>query len=232
MFRRRKDDPQHDDKVSLVTTNGGGLRPPNLVQQRVELHTLTLRAIGTLHVRDGIALVRVLNGNDRPHLSLSQASLYAPGIEYPPAPASRLHSTSFAAIPKDAITWIVGGLAEEVQPTLQLEPRAAYLVYPDFVLAGSLLMRPEMRFSDAIGTAMLNKPYVTLHDARVLERRHADTPIADLSTLRTVPHVTADLRKATAILDQVGTVSADTRGAAAPVGLSAAADDRRFSELG
>lgn len=208
------------------------MRPANLVQHDVEIHTVTLRVHGTLHARAGIPMTRILTAGDRPHLSLTNARLYATGVEHPPAPHARLHATAFAAIPKDAIVWLAGGQAEVHPPGLGLEPRESYLVFPTFVLAGAILMRPEVRFSDAIGTAMLNKPYVTLHDARVLERRHADTPIADLPTLRTEPHVTADLRKVTAILDQVGTVSADTRGAAAPVDLSAAADARRFSEFG
>lgn len=183
------------------------MRPVNLVRHRLEVHTVTLRAFGTLHARAGAAMARILNTTDRPHLSLTDAHLYASSVEHPPAPSMRLYQSSFAAIPKSAIMWVVGGLAEEHQPSLRLEPRDTYLVYPTFVLAGAIHMRPEVRFSDAIGTSLVNKPYVTLHDARVLDRREADTPIVELPPLRDAPHVTVDLRKATAIVDRDGGVT-------------------------
>lgn len=114
------------------------MRPANLVRYRVEIHTVTLRAYGTLHTRAGVPMTRILNSGDRPHLSLTDAHLYASGVEQPPAPGARLYSTGFAAIPRDAIMWVIGGQAEVHQPSLRLEPRDTYLIYPTFVLAGAI----------------------------------------------------------------------------------------------
>lgn len=201
---------EHDaDGGGAPAVGWASMRPSNLVRHLVEVHTVTLRAYGTLHARAGVAMTRILNASDRPHLSLTDAHLYAKGVEQPPAPHTRLYSSAFAAIPKDAVMWLVGGLAEEYQPSLRLEPRDTFLVYPTFVLAGAIHMRPEVRFSDAIGSAMINKPYVTLHEARVLDRREADTPILELPPLRQLEHVTVDLRKATAILDRDGSTTPD-----------------------
>ncbi len=201
---QREPDDVRDDARLMGRT---GMRPANLVRYRVEIHTLTLRAYGTLHTRAGVSMTRILNSGDRPHLSLTDAHLHASGVEQPPAPETRLYSTGFAAIPRDAIMWLIGGQAEVHQPSLRLEPRETYLIYPAFVLAGAIHMRPELRFSDAIGTAMVNRPFITLSGARVLDRREADTPIVELPTLRELEHVTVDLRKATAIVDREGGIA-------------------------
>jgi hypothetical protein len=54
-----------------------------------------------------------------------------------------------------------GGAADEAKDGLGLQPREVYLVYPSYVLAGSVAMRPEVRLSDYAGLAMSKKSFVT-----------------------------------------------------------------------
>jgi len=168
------------------------------------VYTNEFRVYGTVHFRPNTGTAWLLNAEDRPHLPMTQVTIYRAGTEHPPQAGDMVYQSHFAAIPKSSIVWIQGGAVDEAKDGLGLQPRELYLVYPTYVLAGFVAMRPEIRLSDFVGLATAKKSFVTLHDARVLGHGPAGAALAELPAAQSHPFVTVDLRKVAAVFDVRG----------------------------
>lgn len=172
------------------------------VEARV--YTDEFRVYGVFHLRANTGTAWLLNAEDRPHLPLTHVSMYRPGVAHPPGSEELAYETHFAAIPKASIVWMQGGAPDPGQDGMGRQRRQIYLVYPTYVMTGHFLMRPEVRLSDYVGTAMAAKPFVTLHEAKILGRAARGTDFADLPVLQEHAFITVNLRNVGGIFDQRG----------------------------
>jgi len=168
------------------------------------VHTQEFRVYGLVHFRPNTGTAWLMNAEDRPHLPMTRVAMYRLGIEHPPKASDLVYESHFAAIPKSSIVWIQGGASDDAKVGLGLQPREVYLVYPTYVLAGAVAMRPEVRLSDFVGLAMSKKSFVTLTDVRVLGRGDVGTPFTELPVAQAYDYVTVDLRKVAAVFDVRG----------------------------
>lgn len=175
-----------------------------VVAHEVRVHTHEFRIYGQLHARPHTGTTWLLNADDRPHLPMTQVTMYRAGVEHPPKPADMVYQSHFAAIPKASIVWIQGGAPDEAKDGMGLRPREVYLVFPTYVLAGAVAMRPEVRLSDFVGLAMAKKSFVTLLDARVLDTTRVTATLAELPAVQSHAYLTVDLRKVAAVFDVRG----------------------------
>ena len=172
----------------------------NLSPIEIRVYTTQFRILGRLHVPPARGAAEFLNADERPHLAMTGCTMYASGIEHPPKREDFRYETSFAAVPKDQIAWIVGGHAQRPDPSLSLEERQVYLVYPNYVLAGRLSLRPKQRTSDFLVEAMNRRPFQTLFDARVM-RPSENASLYRLPLVEHFDKVVVNLRSAGGIFD-------------------------------
>lgn len=172
----------------------------NVTPAETRLYTTQFRIIGKMHLPKSRGTAAFLNGDDRPHLTMTSCSLYAPGIEHPPKREDFRYETEFAAVPKEQVAWIVGGAWQPPDPNMPHEERHVYLVFPDYVLAGRLMLRPTVRTSDFLSDAMGRRPFQTLFDAKVM-RPSADTSMFRLPVVERFEAVTVNLRAAGGLFD-------------------------------
>ena len=159
---------------------------------------------GSFHHREAVGTAWMLNATDRPYLAMTGLKVYRRALVDPPDTVELLYETDFAAIPKAHIRWLAGG-APDASPEAQgRQLRAVYLLYADHVLAGSFLVRPEVRLSDFVTQAIGSKPFITLFDARVLLPGPSGTPISDLPTAEAHDLLTVNLGLAGGISDVRG----------------------------
>jgi hypothetical protein len=175
-----------------------------VVALEMRVHTHEFRIYGQVHVRPNTGTTWLLNAEDRPHLPMTQVTMYRAGVEHPPKPADMVYQSHFAAIPKSSIVWVQGGAPDEARDGMGLQPREVYLVFPTYVLAGAVAMRPEVRLSDFVGLAMAKKSFVTLNGARVLDTMQVSATLAQLPAVQAHPYLTVDLRKVAAVFDLRG----------------------------
>lgn len=164
------------------------------------MYTTQFRIIGKMHLPEKRGTAEFLNADDRPHLTMTSCSMYAPGIEHPPKREDFRYETEFAAVPKDQVAWIVGGAWQAPDPNLPKEERNVYLVFPSYVLAGRLVMRPNVRTSDFLVEALNRRPFQTLLDARVM-RPSPDTSMFRLPVVERFEAVVVNFRAAGGIFD-------------------------------
>ena len=175
-----------------------------VVPIEARVYTNEFRVYGLVHFRPNTGTAWLLNAEDRPHVPMTRVAMYRAGLEHPPRASDLVYETHFAAIPQSSIVWIQGGAADEAKDGLGLQPREVYLVYPTYVLAGSVAMRPEVRLSDYVGLAMSKKSFVSLSQVRVLAKGAPGTLLAELPAVQTHDFVTVDLRKVAAVFDVRG----------------------------
>ena len=168
------------------------------------MYTDEFRVYGVFHLRANTGTAWLLNVEDRPHLPLTHVSMYRPGVAHPPGSEQLAYETHFAAIPKASIVWMQGGAPDSGQEGMGWQPRQVYLVYPTYVVTGTFLMRAEVRLSDYIGAAMGAKPFVTLHDARILGKGSRGLSFGDLPMLQVHDFITVNLRNVGGIFDLRG----------------------------
>lgn len=172
----------------------------NVAPISVRMYTTQFRILGSMHLPQGRGTAEFLNGHDRPHVAMTGCSMYASGIEHPPRDADFRYRTEFAAVPKDQVAWLTGGPTQAVDPNLPSEDRQVYLVYPNYVLAGRLALRPNLRTSDFLVEAMGRRPFQALFDASVM-RPQEDLPLARLPAYERFDSVVVNLRVAGGIFD-------------------------------
>jgi hypothetical protein len=175
-----------------------------VVAHEVRVHTQDFRIYGRLHARPHTGTTWLLNADDRPHLPMTEVAMYRAGVEHPPKPADLVYQSHFAAIPKAHVVWVQGGAPDEAKDGLGLRPREVFLVFPTYVLAGEVAMRPEVRLSDFVGLALTKKSFVTLTRARVLDSVRVTAALADLPAVQSHDYLTVDLRKVAAVFDVRG----------------------------
>ncbi|GAA6755448.1 hypothetical protein Thermus77420_09240 [Thermus thalpophilus] len=123
---------------------------------------------------------------------------YTPGYLHPPEAKDLKASTSFLALRKERIQWVVGGKAAEprTSPAL-LERRSLAFLFGEYLLAGALWVPRGVRLSDHLSQA---KPFQTLLEARLYILR-PDRPIVAVERF---PFVTLNLRLAEAVAEAPG----------------------------
>lgn len=164
------------------------------------VYTAEFRLYGLLHLPKNVGTARMLNLGDRPYLPVTSCMVYGAGYRHPPESDALQYETEFAAVPKDHVLWVVGGRVEDVPVALQRTPRLVYVMYAGYVLTGSLYLTPNQRVSDFLLTALTDRPFHNLHNARVLEPR-PDVPMRDFAQLQQHPFVTVNLKRAGGIFD-------------------------------
>ncbi len=168
------------------------------------LYTDDFRIQGVFHLRSNTGTSWLLNADDRPHLPLTRVRMYRPGHEHPPTAESLLYDTHFAAIPKSSIVWMAGGAPDQTQEGYGRQPRKIYLVYPTYLLTGYLSVRPEVRLSDFLASAMTAKPFYTLNEAKLLRPGGPGKTLAELDELQSHPFITVNLRNVAGVFDVQG----------------------------
>jgi len=134
-------------------------------------YTFDFRVFGMLHLRSSVPISRYLNLRDRPYVAMTSCIVYREGYDYPPAEAALLYRTSFAALPKTRLLWVVGGQREREEGAHSREPRFVYVMYPNYVLSGKLYLPPRLRVSDYLAQAFSERPFQELVDVEVLKPR-------------------------------------------------------------
>lgn len=174
----------------------------NVTPSDARVYTTQFRIYGRMHLPPRRATAAVLNGDDRPHLTMTECTMFASGVEHPPNRQDFRYETEFAAIPKDQVAWLVGGSEPEPEPGTPTGERQVYLVYPNYVLAGRLQLLPNQRTSDFLVDATNRRPFQTLFDARVM-RPQEDVSLWRLPLVERFDFVVANLRSAGGIFDLV-----------------------------
>ncbi len=172
----------------------------NVTPTEARVYTTQFRVIGKMHLPSSRGTAEFLNADDRPHLTMTSCSMYASGIEHPPKREDFRYETEFAAIPKDQVAWVVGGTWVAPDPNMPVQQRHVYLVFPSYVLAGRMQLRPNLRTSDFLQDAMHRKPFQTLFDARVM-RPAEDVSLFRLPLVERFDAVVVNLRAAGGIFD-------------------------------
>lgn len=134
-------------------------------------YTYDFRVFGMVHIRRHTAVSRFLNQQDRPYVAMTECMVYREGYEFPPDPEALLYRTEFAAIPKSRLLWLVGGMPEPPADRGAREPRQVCVMYPSYVLTGTLSTPPKVRVSDHLTQAFSDKPFVELSTVSVCRPR-------------------------------------------------------------
>lgn len=134
-------------------------------------YTYDFRVFGMVHIRRHTPVSRFLNQQDRPYVAMTECMVYREGYEFPPDPGALLYRTEFAAIPKSRLLWLVGGMPEPPADRGAREPRQVCVMYPSYVLTGTLSTPPKVRVSDHLTQAFSDKPFVELSTVSVCRPR-------------------------------------------------------------
>ena len=156
----------HSDTVTAVTVLGLNVEA---VESRA--YTYDFRVFGMVHIRRNTPVARFLNQQDRPYLAMTNCMVYREGYEVPPATEALLYRTDFAALPKSRLLWLVGGMPESPNERGVREPRQVCVMYPSYVLTGTLYTPPKVRISDHLTQAFSDKPFVELASVNVCRPR-------------------------------------------------------------
>jgi len=173
----------------------------------VVVHTQQFRVHATVHMRSGSSTAWLMNTETRPFLSLTEVAMYRPSVGEQVQVTDLLYETRFAAVPKTHVNWLSGGAPDADPDGFGRRPRRVFVMYPDYVLSGLLHMRPELRLSDFLVTAMSDKPFQTLFDAAILEPGPVGTQVDAWNVLRREPFVTVNLRLAGGVFDSRGSTN-------------------------
>jgi hypothetical protein len=168
------------------------------VQGRI--YTNEFRLYGQLHLPEAVGTARMLNLTDRPYVPVTDCMVYDAGFRHPPEHESLQYETTFAAVPKDHIMWIVGGRGEEPSEHARREARQVYIMYASYVLSGRLYLMPDQRVSDYLHTVFTDRPFQDLHEARVLLPKR-DVHLEEFEVLQFHEFVTVNLKQAGGVFD-------------------------------
>lgn len=168
---------------------------------QVVVHTQQFRMHASVHMRPGNSTAWLLNTDTRAFLSLSGVAMYRPSFGEEAPDADLVYDTRFAAVPKSHVTWVTGGSPEAAAEGFGRKPRPVFLMYADHVLSGQLYMRPELRLSDFLATAINDKPFQTLFDASVLKLGPVGTRVDAWPVLQRLPFITANLKRTSGVFD-------------------------------
>ena len=185
------------------------MQPGRRLAEPVEgrVYTAEFRLYGMLHPPRSIGISHMLNLGDRPYVPVTRCMVYGHGFTHPPEHVSLQYETEFAAIPKTRVLWMVGGNADQVSEHVSREPRVVYLMFAQYVLSGTLHLPPGQRVSDFLLTALTDRPFHNLLNARVLRPRQG-VPIASFEVVQNHPFVTVNLKNAGGIFDVRGATGA------------------------
>ncbi len=172
----------------------------NVAPCEAQAQTLDFRVYGLVHVRRGMPMSRFLNQKERTYLPMTTCRVYRPGLDQPPTEASLLYETEFAALPKDRLAFLVGGVAEPPAERAGREPRQVCAMYPSFVLTGTMLLPPRVRMSDHLSNLYGVRPFVELADVAVGRPREG-TPLGQFEVVTRYPLVTVNVALAGALFD-------------------------------
>lgn len=143
----------------------------NVEATEARAYTNDFRVFGLIHARRGTSVSRFLNQRDRTYLPMTRCMVYREGYEYPPPSEALLYQTDFAALPKSRLLWLVGGLPEPPSDRGQREPRQICVMYPAYVLTGTLMLPPRVRMTDHLTSVYGERPFVELSEVSVCRPR-------------------------------------------------------------
>jgi hypothetical protein len=168
-------------------------------------YTYDFRVFGMVHIRRNTAVSRFLNQQDRPYVAMTNCMVYREGYEVPPATETLLYRTDFAAIPKSRLLWLVGGMAETPNDRGAREPRQVCVMYPSYVLTGTMSTAPKVRVSDHLTQAFSDKPFVELTNVTVGKPRPG-AKIEEFEVVERHELVTVNIALAGGLFDVVNPV--------------------------
>lgn len=192
--------------ASLTVT----LLSQNVVPSEALAFTLDFRVVGLVHVRKGTPISRYLNQRERTYVPMTVCRVYRPGLEDPPAENALLYETDFAAIPKERLAFLVGGMAEPPTERANREPRQVSVLYSAFVLTGTMLLPPRVRMSDHLSLVYGDRPFAELSDVNVCKPR-PDARVEEFEIVRRHPLVTVNIGLAGGLFDVTNPVGRDFR---------------------
>ncbi|HLV11537.1 MAG TPA: hypothetical protein VKY42_03730 [Trueperaceae bacterium] len=184
----------------------------NVVPTEALAHTLDFRVQGLIHVRRGMPISRFLNQRERTYLPMTVCRVFRPGHEQPPAEGALLYETDFAAVPKSRLAFLVGGIAEPPGERVGREPRQVCVMYPGFVLTGTMFLPARVRMSDHLSNLYGDKPFVELADVTVGVPREG-ARVEQFEVASRQPLVTVNVALAGALFDVAEPVGRDFRSA-------------------
>lgn len=185
----------------------------NVAPCEAQAHTLDFRVFGLVHVRGGMPMSRFLNQRERTYLPMTQCRVFRPGLDQPPTDGSLLYETEFAALPKSRLAFLVGGVAEPPTERAGREPRQVCVMYPAFVLTGSMFLPPRVRMSDHLSQLYAVRPFVELADVGVGRPREG-ARVDQFEVVARYTLVTVNVALAGALFDVAEPVGGDLGAAA------------------
>ena len=172
----------------------------NVVPSEAQAHTLDFRVYGLVHVRRGMPISRYLNQRERTYVPMTMCRVFRPGHEQQPSESELLYETDFAALPKSRLAFLVGGVAEPPAERTGREPRQACVMYPLFVLTGTIYVPPRVRMSDHLSNLYGVRPFVELADVHVGRPREG-ARVDQFDVVARYPLVTVNVGLAGALFD-------------------------------
>ncbi len=194
----------------MVASGNVTLMAQNVVPSEAQAYTLDFRILGLVHVRKGTPISRYLNQRERTYVPLTMCRVYRPGLEEPPADSALLYETDFAAVPKERLAFLIGGMAEPPTERANREPRQVTVMYSAFVLIGTMLLPPRVRMSDHLSLVYGDRPFVELSDVNVCKPR-PDARVEEFEVVRRHPLVTVNIALAGGLFDVTNPIGRDFR---------------------
>lgn len=173
-------------------------------------YTYDFRVFGMVHIRRSTPVSRFLNQQDRPYLAMTNCMVYREGYEVPPATETLLYRTDFAAIPKTRLLWLVGGMPELPSDRGAREPRQVCVMYPSYVLIGTITTPPKVRISDHLTQAFSDKPFVELSSVSVCKPRPG-AKVEDFEVVERHALATVNIALAGGLFDVVNPIGRNFR---------------------
>jgi hypothetical protein len=186
----------------------------NLAPTEAQAHTLDFLVMGLVHVRKGTPISRYLNQKERTYVPMTACRVFRPGLEQPPSEGSLLYETDFAALPKSRLAFLVGGIAEPPTERAGREPRQVCVMYPSFVLTGTMFVPPRIRMSDHLTNLYGVRPFVEMADVSVGKPREG-ARVEQFEVVAKHPLVTVNVGLAGGLFDVAQPVGRDFRAAEA-----------------
>ncbi len=162
------------------------------------IYTTEYRIYGNIHLVRAAGTADILNLENRTHVPVTGALVYAAGLEHPPQASELKADTPFMAVHKANICWMVGGRPSVSRGNLALfERKRVALLFEGYILVGELYVHKNTRLSDQLAVL---KTFQTLSGA-VLYRIPAQQPIVNVPPDQQFDFVTVNLNKANSVIE-------------------------------
>lgn len=162
------------------------------------IYTAEYRIYGNIYLVQAGGTAELLNAENRSHIPVTGALVYASGLEHPPQASELKADTSFMAVNKTDICWMVGGRPSVPKGNLALfERKRVALLFEGYILVGELDIHKNARLSDQLAVL---KTFQTLSGA-VLYRMPVQQPVVNLPPDQQFDFVTVNLSKADTVIE-------------------------------